>query len=131
MAANTEEYYKSLLGPTEAEIMAEAAGSPKPAGGLLSKLKGVKGLKGAGAQTLGFLILQRLLNLPAEAGERNVQREAIRAQGASMTPENLYYQAALPQAQEEESQARQALFSQLSGGVIGPSLPRGYRVIGG
>lgn len=130
MAANTEEYYKALLGPTEAEAMT-AVGASTPKGGIFSKLKGAKGLKGAGAQMLGFLLLQRLMNLPAEAGERNVQREAIRAQGASMTPENLYYQAALPQAQEEEDMARQALFSHLSGGVIGPSLAKGERLIGG
>jgi endonuclease YncB( thermonuclease family) len=44
----------------------------------------------------------------------------------------MYYQAALPQAQAEAQEARQALFSQLTnGGVLGPTLARGERRIGG
>ena len=48
-----------------------------------------------------------------------------------ITPENLYFQAAQPQAQAEESMARTALFQQLSGGVLGPSLAKGEYMIGG
>ena len=48
-----------------------------------------------------------------------------------IAPESLYFQAAQPQAQQEESMARQALFSQLSGGVLGPSLAKGEYMVGG
>lgn len=86
--------------------------------------------KGA-AGILSFLMLQKLLGLPSEIGERNIQRETLQAGRELATPENLFYQAALPRAQEEESMSRQALFSQLAGGVIGPQLARGERLIGG
>jgi len=99
-------------------------------GGLLKGLKGMN-LKKVGGGILGYMILSRLLNLPGEIGERNVRREAIQSQASMATPENLYYQAALPQAQQEEEMARQALFSQISGGVLGPSLATGERLIGG
>jgi len=78
-----------------------------------------------------FAAIQKMLNLPTEMGEADLQREALQSQGRSVTPESLYYQAALPQAQLEESEARQSLMSHLSGGVIGPSLARGERLIGG
>jgi hypothetical protein len=87
--------------------------------------------RGIGGSILGLMILQRLLNLPSEVGERNVRQEALHQQREFATPENIYYQAALPRAQEEESMARQALFARLSGGVLGPSLASGERLIGG
>lgn len=62
--------------------------------------------------------------------EQAVQRGAMREQAELATPENLYYQAAMPQAQQEEAEARQALMMHLSGGVVGPSIATGERVIG-
>jgi len=119
-AINTEAA-ASLLGST---------GSGK-AGGLKGLLGKGGGLKGAGASMLGYLIMQRLMGLPSEVGERNLRREGIQAQASMISPENMVAQAALPQAKEEESMARQALMSQLSGGVIGPQLTRGERLVGG
>ena len=123
----TDDYWMNLLGQTQAE---KAAAGAAGGGGMLKGLKG-GGLKGIGSSILGYMILSRLLNIPGEIGERNVQREAIQSQASMATPENLYYQAAMPQAQQEEEMARQALFSQISGGVLGPSLATGERLIGG
>jgi short subunit dehydrogenase-like uncharacterized protein len=76
-------------------------------------------------------LLDKLLAAQEQAQMRGIQREAIQAEAAMRTPESLYYQAALPQAQEEERVARQALMAQLSGGVLGPSLARGETIVGG
>ena len=102
----------------------------KKHGGIGSWLKGPTA-KHLGATTLGALMFQRLLGLPSEIGKRNLRREAIQQQAGMVDPESLYLQAALPQAQEEESMARQALFTQLTGGMIGPTLARGETLIGG
>jgi hypothetical protein len=98
--------------------------------GLLERLGGTGGLKGLGSQALLLMILNRLANVPAERGQRKLQEEAIAAQGRT-SAEDIYYQAALPQAQAEEEEARQALFNQIAGGVVGPQLARGERMIGG
>ena len=76
-------------------------------------------------------LLQKLLQTGHERGMRNIQKEGLRSQAEMITPENLYMQAAQPQAQEEESMARNALFQQLSGGVLGPQLAKGEYMIGG
>lgn len=107
---------------------AETAAPSAVAG--VAKAGGRNLLKNVGGTILGAMVLQRLMRLPGEFGERKVQREAIQSQASMATPENLYLQAALPQAQEEESMARQALYSQLTGGVLGPTLARGERLIG-
>lgn len=86
--------------------------------------------KGAGT-LMAMLALQQLLSAHRQAADIGLQREALAGQAELMTPENLYYQAALPTAQAQEQAAKQALLSQISGGVIGPSLARGERMIGG
>jgi len=89
------------------------------------------GVKGAGAGIFLTWLLNKVLQTKHETGMRGIQREGIRSQAEMVTPENLYYQAAQPTAQAEESQARQALFSQLMGGVIGPQqLAKGEYMIG-
>lgn len=108
---------------------------PKAAEGT-SKMGRIKGFFGPGGirKTAGsvalWLALGQILNTMTQGAERGIRREAIRGQAELATPENLYYQAALPTVQAEEEQARQALFAQISGGVIGPSLARGERLIG-
>lgn len=89
------------------------------------------GVKGLGAGVFGTWLLQKLLQTHHETSMRGIQREGLRSQAEMVTPENLFYQAAQPAAQEEESMARQALFSQLSGGVLGPQLAKGEMMIGG
>jgi hypothetical protein len=95
--------------------------------GLLSR----PGIKGLGAGVFATWLLNKILQTGHETGMRNIQREGLRSQAEMITPENLYFQAAQPQAQEEESMARQALMQQFTGGVLGPQLAKGEYMIGG
>ncbi len=89
-------------------------------------------MRGIGAGIFATWLLNKILQTTHETGMRGIQREGLRSQAEMVTPENLYFQAAQPAAQEEESQARAALFSQLSGGILGPSqLAKGEYQIGG
>jgi hypothetical protein len=113
--------------PTEAELFAGPVGAKaKGLGDILSR----PGVKQAGGYMFGAWLVDKILKATHERGMRNIQREGLRGQAEMITPENLYFQAAQPQAQAEESQARQALFSQLSGGILGPSLAKGEIMIG-
>ncbi len=115
-------------GLPDAELFAGPVGGK--AGGLGGLLAG-PGIKQAGLGIFGAWLLQKILQTSHETGMRNIQREGLRSQAEMVTPENLYFQAAQPAAQEEESMARQALFTQLSGGVLGPQLAKGEYQIGG
>lgn len=102
--------------------------------GILDRIIGATqspAIKPIGASILGMMMAQRLLQLPEEVGGRRLRRKALQQQADLASPENLYLQAALPQAQREEEMARQALFSELTGGVVGPSLATGETSIGG
>lgn len=96
-------------------------------GGLLAR----PGIKGVGAGIFATWLLNKIMQTRHQTGMRAIQREGLRSQAEMITPESLYFQAAQPQVQQEESMARQALFSQLSGGVLGPSLAKGEYMIGG
>jgi hypothetical protein len=109
------------------EAAAMAGASTKRTFG--SKL--LKGAKTVGPGLIGWMLLDKILASRNKTKDQALAMEAMQAEAGLQTPENLYYQAALPQAQAEEEQARQMLLSSISGGVLGPSLPRGYRVIGG
>ena len=124
MPNGSEAYYDQLFGPEAAAVGAGGVGGK--AKGLLSS----PGVKGAGAGIFLTWLLNKVLQTGHETGMRNIQREGLRSQAELVTPENLYHQAAQPQAQAEESMARQALFSQLSGGVLGPQLAKGEMMIG-
>lgn len=87
------------------------------------------GVKAGGAGIFATWLLNKIMQTRHETGMRDIQREGLRSQAEMITPESLYHQAAQPQAQAEESQARQALLSQLSGGVLGPSLAKGEYMI--
>lgn len=104
-------------------------------GGIQDRMTGMlgrPGIKGLGAGIFMTWLLNKILQTGHETGMRNIQRAGLREQGEMITPESLYFQAAQPTAQAEESQARQALFQQLSGGVLGPSqLAKGEYMIGG
>ena len=115
-------YEEMFVGPE-----AKAGGAAGGLGGLLAK----PGIKGLGAGVFATWLLNKILQTGHETGMRYIQREGLRSQAEMVTPENLYMQAAQPQAQEEESMARQALYSQLSGGVLGRSLAKGEYMIGG
>ena len=103
-------------------------------GGLMRRVKGIStGTIGkVGGGILGFWLAQKILDTVNQMQNIGVQRQGLRSQAEMVTPQSLYSQAALPRAQEEESMARTALFSQLMGGVIGPSqLAKGEMMIGG
>ena len=126
MPNGSEAYYDKLFGP-ETGVGGAGGGIKGAAGGFLAR----PGVKGMGAGIFATWLLNKILQTGHETGMRNIQREGLRSQAEMVTPENIYYQAAQPQAQEEESMARQALFSQLSGGVLGPQLAKGEYLIGG
>lgn len=102
-------------------------------GGILERAKGItSGTVGkVGGSMLAFWLAQKILDTTNRMQEMGVQRQGLRSQAEMVTPQSLYAQAALPRAQEEESMARTALFQQLSGGVLGPSLAKGEYMIGG
>ena len=132
----TDAYYDSLFGPETAGagagVGAGLGSSGTAGGGLLNKLKsGLSKNKGAVGSILGLLLISKLLEARNQSKDRGVQMEGLQAQAGLATPENLYYAAAQPQARQEAEQARQALFAQVTGGVIGPSLAKGERRIGG
>jgi hypothetical protein len=136
--ANLDTYYENLFkNIVEREGLTGATGAaaitPAATGnvGKIGKFLGSKGAKVGIGSLIAWMALDKLLAANRERAERGIQKEAIRGQTALASPENLYYQASLPTAQEEEEQARQALFQQILGGVAGPSLARGERLIGG
>ena len=118
-------------GLPDEELFAGAVGGKAGGVGGLGGLLAKPGVKGIGAGVFATWLLQKILQTTHETGMRGIQREGLRSQAEMVTPENLYFQAAQPAAQEEESMARQALFSQLSGGVLGPQLAKGEYMIGG
>lgn len=135
--AATDAYYDSLFGASAGATpfagspvqFSPGAGATKGAG-LLGKLaSGAKKHKGAIGSVLGFMLLQKLLETANQGADRQVQKEGMQAQAGLATPENLYYQAAQPQARQEAEMARSAFLSQITGGVIGPSLAPGERRI--
>jgi len=91
--------------------------------GIKEKLKGITtGSVGkVGGGIMGWWLAQKILETVNQMQDIGVQRQGLRSQAEMVTPQSLYSQAALPRAQQEESMARQALFQQLSGGVLGPS----------
>ncbi len=102
-------------------------------GGLGAGIKGLlksPAVRGVGGSIAGFMALEQLLGTYNRGADREVQSEAIQMQAEAASPESLYQQAALPQARQEEDMARQMLLQQLSGGVTGPSVGRGERLIG-
>ncbi len=116
------------VGLPDAELFAGPVGDKAGGiGGMLAR----PGIKGVGAGIFATWLLQKILQTGHETGMRGIQKEGLRSQAEMVTPENLYFQAAQPAAQEEESMARQALFTQLSGGVLGPQLAKGEYMIGG
>lgn len=116
--------YEELF--TEPVAGVPKAGVQGGAAGLLSR----PGIKGLGAGIFATWLLNKILQTGHETGMRNIRRAGLRSQAEMVTPENLYFQAAQPQAQAEETMAQQALFQQLSGGVLGPSLAKGEYLIG-
>jgi len=130
MAIGPMEFPDYQTGIASAAVPTGAAGIPGKLGGM-GKLLAKPGVKAAGGGLFAMWLLNKLMESGHETAMRNIQLEGLRSQAEMITPENLYFQAAQAQAQEEESMARQALFSQLSGGVLGPSLAKGEFSIGG
>lgn len=121
------------LGGKVSGAVGDVGGMAGGIGGLLAKGQDLlaKPAGVAGGGMFAMWLLSQLLKTGSEMGERSIQKASLQNQAEMVTPENLYYQAAQPQAAEEESMARQALFAQLSGGVLGPQLAKGEYSIGG
>ena len=98
-------------------------------GGIKDFLKSGKA-KGGLASIAAWMALDGLMNAGNQAADKKVQRQGMQDQAELATPDNLYYQAALPGAKAEEEQARNALMTHMSGGVLGPQVGRGERLIG-
>lgn len=113
--------YSDLLGPEPKKLGMLARGK-KWAGSTTGKL--------TIGSMLAMFVADKLLQEKHQAGLRGIESERMTRQAEMATPENLILQAALPQAQQEEEMARTALLSQITGGVLGPSLARGERRIG-
>lgn len=132
MANGTDAYYDMLFGP---EAGASMGGTPQSGlGGVQSGMAGAlnsNSLKGAGAGIFLSWALSKLLQSKHQRGMRNIQLQNLRDQAEMVTPQNLYYQAALPEVKEDEKMASNALLSHLSGGVLGPTLAKGEYLIGG
>ena len=114
----SDDYYAKLFGGEGAVSGSPVQFSPGVQdenffGKLKEKGKGLGKLKGIGAQLVAFMMMNKLLEARNQAKDRGVQREGMRTQAEMATPENLYYQAAQPRAEEEEAQARSALLSQI------------------
>jgi hypothetical protein len=130
MPEGSAAYYDSLFGAEAGAVPGVGSGGGSGAGGvggLLSR----PGVKGAGIGIFATWLLNKMLQTKHQSGMRDIQRQGIRSQAEMVTPENLYFQAAQPQAEREETMAHQALMTQLSGGVLGPSLAKGEYLVGG
>jgi len=101
--------------------------------GIKERLGGITtgGVGKVGGSILGWWLAQKMLDTVNQMQDIGVQRQGLRSRAGMITPQSLYSQAALPRAQEEESMARQALYQQISGGVLGPQLAKGEYRIGG
>ncbi len=129
MPEGSAAYYDSLFG-AEAGGVPGAGGGGSGAGGM-GGLVSRPGIKGAGMGIFATWLLDKIMQTKHQSGMRDIQRQGIRSQAEMVTPENLYFQAAQPQAEREETMAHQALMTQLSGGVLGPSLAKGEYSVGG
>lgn len=108
-------------------------GGDIPGGGFMKRVKGIStGTVGkVGGGIMAWWLAQKILDTVNQMQNIGVERQGLRSRAEMITPQSLYAQAALPRAQEEESMARTALFSQLMGGVIGPTqLAKGEYMIG-
>ena len=128
VATGSDAYYNALFG-------AEAGAGVGGAGGATSGVTG-QGLanpmlKSAGIGIFATWLLNKILQTKHQSGMRDIQRQGLRSQAEMVTPENIYFQAAQPQAEREETMAHQALMEHLSGGVLGPSLAKGEYLVGG
>jgi len=103
------------------------------AGGIKGRLAGITtgGVGKVGGGILGWWLAQKVLDTVNQMQDIGIQRQGLRSRAEMITPQSLYSRAALPRAQEEETMARTALYQQLSGGVLGPSLAKGEYMIGG
>lgn len=98
---------------------------------LLKKASSSKNIKGLAGGAFTYWLIDKLLSGYNESKMRSIQMSGLQKQSELMTPENIYTQQALPQAQTEAASAQQMLLSALGGGIIGPSLARGERRISG
>lgn len=112
--------------PTAAGAGATAAG-----GGMLAKL--LQGAKGAGRgmaahpwmTLIALMMAMRTMKSDAPYELQGLQTQMMGKRAAGISPEDIFYQSTMPQAQEEERMMQAALINKLMG-TTGPSqLARG------
>ena len=123
--------YSSPIGPGAGPGVGIGGVPGQDIAGGLEGLLTRPGVKQAAGGLFTYWLLNKLMQTHHERGMRNIQKASLRSQAEMITPESLYFQAAQPAAQAEETMARQALMTQLTGGVLGPSLAKGEYMIGG
>ena len=109
------------------KVMADTGRTTKEG---IKSLLSSRNIKGGIGSIAVWMALDKILGAGNASADRGVQRDAMQDQAEMATPENLYYQASLPTAQAEEEQARNALMTHMSGGILGPSVAKGERLIG-
>lgn len=123
--------FPSPIGPGAGPGVGTPTAGMRGVAGGMAGLLARPGVKGMGAGIFATWLLQKILQTTHETGMRGIQKAGLRSQAEMITPENLYFQAAQPAAQEEESMARQAFMQQILGGVTGPQqLAKGEYLIG-
>ena len=94
---------------------------------------GKKSVQAAGGVASILLMLSQFgRGVSGDLQTSEMEAEFMGRQADLITPEAYYQQAMLPQLQEQERGAKQAVLGRLaSGGVLGPSLAKGEYSIGG
>lgn len=110
-------------------LQGAGGGAPGKVGAFLGAHPGLKTMGPA----LGVMILEMLMgskmNQVQDLMMQNIQREGMEAQGAAMDPQAQYYQAMMPQYEQQEEMSRMALMQTLMGG--GQRLAEGQELFGG
>jgi hypothetical protein len=107
-----------------------SGGPPKITKEGIKNLLSSRSIKGGIGSIAVWMALDKILSAGKASADRGIQQDAMQDQAEMATPENLYYQASLPTARAEEEQARNALMTHMSGGILGPSVAKGERLIG-
>jgi len=88
----------------EAALYGKTAQKAVQKGGIMGKV--AKGAKRFGPEMIGWYLLDKFLSGRHEKKMQDIQMQGMREGAEASSAENLYYQASLPQAQQEEEMAR-------------------------
>jgi len=125
-------YYQAMAGG-QSPVGGAAKGATGMVGGLMDKAKG-GGLAGYKPWLVLMLVQMGLGHLLKQGHQQRMmglQTSALEEQAEAQTPESMYYQAMMPEADQESQLAQMLLLSQLGGGNQAPQLASGEERIGG